>query len=225
MRRTMLLLLSLRFPSVRRSAMPAGRESLAAAALIALLSSCVAHKERGGLERDASAPAEAIALPSAPPATGPRQQPAAQPQRQDAAAAAVTPPMKSAATGPLVPASLDRLTRDPFTPDLRAPGRIEIGRIAVSGGLVANPERTVMRMKNGFRGCIAEGEGGTITLDVLVAENGSVLSAKATDVAGLGPSATGCIERRAQAATFKPPVGGQANVLIPVSAGSSPEGD
>lgn len=204
--------------------MPVGRKSLTVAALIALAASCVAHKERGEPGRDAGAPAAPIALPSMPPA--------AEPQPLDDAAAAVAIPSVKSAAAPAVaalavPASLDRLARDPFAPDLHAPGRVEIGRISVSGGLVAGAERTVMRMKGGFRACLspdAEQEGGRLTLDVLVAENGSALSAKATHVAGLDDASAGCMERRALAATFRPPVGGQAHVFVPVTVGRPADG-
>jgi hypothetical protein len=198
--------------------MPVGRKSLTVAALVAFLSSCVAHKERGEPDRDADAPAAPIALPSTPPA--------AEPLRHDDAAAAVAiPTVKSATPSHPVPASLDRLARDPFMPDLSTPGRVEIGRVGVSGALVAGAERTVMRMKGGFRACLspdAEQQGGRLTLDVLVGENGSALSAKATHVEALDAASVGCMERRALAATFRAPVGGQAHVIVPVVVGERP---
>jgi hypothetical protein len=110
-------------------------------------------------------------------------------------------------------------------PDVSTPGRVEIGRVSVSGALVAGAERAVMRMKGGFRACLspdAELEGGRLTLDVLVAENGSALSAKATHVEALDAASVGCMERRALAATFRPPVGGQAHVIVPLVVGGRP---
>jgi hypothetical protein len=107
-------------------------------------------------------------------------------------------------------------------PDVRPAGAIATGRISVSGGLLSNPERTVTRMKNGFLACIAGN--GTLVLDVLVADNGSVLSATATDAADFDRTTVDCIERRAQAATFRPPVGGQAHVTFRVTSGSWADG-
>jgi hypothetical protein len=113
------------------------------------------------------------------------------------------------------------MAHEPLAPDPAPPDDLRVGTVTVTGGLVAGAEHAVMRMKNGFRACIALGsadDGFRLTLDVHLAENGSVLSARATHAVGLGPAQVECIERRAQTATFRPPAGGQAHVFVPLSS-------
>jgi hypothetical protein len=197
---------------------------LRAALVLALGSACVGQKDRAappGADADRPAPAATpAAQPPAPsdPDAVDRGTNAAVPARPPPAAGSAAAAGSASARG--LPAAVERPARDPFTPDLRPPPAISIGRLTVSGGLLAAPERAVLRMKNGFRACLTET--GQLTLDVLVADNGSVLSAKATDIEGLPPSEVDCVERRAAAATFKPPAGGPAHVVFPLVSATAP---
>jgi hypothetical protein len=94
----------------------------------------------------------------------------------------------------------------------------------VMGGLLTDFEPALRRMRAGVRACYERFLGeedepppaSALSLHVVVMPNGSVKSAKATDVSKLSASAVDCIVRRAQVATFPPPVGEAAEVIVPI---------
>ena len=202
--------------------MPPGREPLTAAALavLAVATSCVATKAKNEKPDGALAPAASAAATHAAP------QPAASaPAPARATDASDTWPARSArpaASARPASASLERLARDQVAPELARPDDLGIGPISVTGGIVPNPRLAVMRMKSAFRACLAGKEPGRLTLDIVVPESGSVVTATATGVVDLDPGAVDCIERRARAATLQPAVGEPAHVLVPLSWGLPP---
>ena len=203
---------------------------------LALAVCCVGGKGEGGT-RDAAGPGPAPAAltgelgtgdgPVSPEGSPNRPGPTAA-ARADLDSAPAGHPGQAESTGPLSP-SLSWLVRGSPPLDPTLPGDLAVGRISVSGGLLGDAEHVVLRMRNGFRACLAQGTDpdqaqGQLTLEVVVAENGSVRTAKATSASGLDPRIAQCVERRAQVATFRPPVGGQARLSIPLSIGSPPDG-
>jgi hypothetical protein len=94
----------------------------------------------------------------------------------------------------------------------------------VMGGLLTDFEPALRRMRAGVRACYERFLGeedeppsaSALSLHLAVMPNGSVKSAKAFDVSKLSASAVDCIVRRAQVATFPPPVGEAAEVIVPI---------
>jgi hypothetical protein len=195
---------------------------------LVLAAACV-KGEKGPGEHDARAFATAPA--ALPPDLGPGEQTGAWDARSEPAwlareAGLPAPPVSIARP---LSRSLQEIARDPHAPGLDTSGALRVAVLSVSGGLVADAERRVLRMKSGFRACLAHGDEaepdrGQLTLDVVVAESGAVRSAGATNVEAIGASVVECIERRALAATFQPPVGGRAHVTISVVWGQVRDG-
>ena len=80
------------------------------------------------------------------------------------------------------------------------------------------------RMRAGVRACYVRfldeeeepPETSSLSLHLVVMPNGSVQSTRADDVSRLSAGAVDCIVRRAQVATFPPPVGEAADVTVPI---------
>jgi hypothetical protein len=95
----------------------------------------------------------------------------------------------------------------------------------VTGGLVTDIGPTVARMRAGFSACYARWldeeedppETSAISLRVVVMPSGSVRSVAAFANSGLAPGAVDCLVHRAEVATFPPPVGGAAEVVLPIT--------
>jgi hypothetical protein len=95
----------------------------------------------------------------------------------------------------------------------------------VTGGLVTDISPTVGRMRAGFRACYARWldeeedppEASAISLRVFVMPSGSVRTVAVEANSGLSPSAVDCFVHRAEVATFPPPVGGAAEVVLPIT--------
>jgi hypothetical protein len=102
---------------------------------------------------------------------------------------------------------------------------VTIAMPRVRGGLLTNIDPAIARMRAGIRACYVRSveeqddppETSTLWLHVFVMENGSVRSAVADQVSGLGAAAVDCMVRRAQMATFPPPVGEPAEVILPIT--------
>jgi hypothetical protein len=94
----------------------------------------------------------------------------------------------------------------------------------VKGGLLTDVAPAVKRLRGGVRACYERFLGeeddppaaSDLSLHLFVMQNGSVQSAKAEDVSHLSASAVDCIVRRAQVATFPPPVGEPSEVIVSI---------
>jgi len=95
----------------------------------------------------------------------------------------------------------------------------------VRGGLLTNIDPAILRMRAGIRACYARSveeqddppPTSTLLLHVFVMQSGSVRSVVADQVSGLGAAVVDCMVRRAQMATFPPPVGEPAEVIVPIT--------
>ena len=102
-------------------------------------------------------------------------------------------------------------------------GNANVGGAQVSGGGVSNADRVVAGMRAGFRACYNRGLAnnpdlqGQVKIVAKVGPNGEVLSATPQGGAGLGDEVVSCVVRRVQSATFAPPEGGGATIIIPVT--------
>jgi hypothetical protein len=101
-------------------------------------------------------------------------------------------------------------------------GNANVGGAAVSGGAVANASRVVAGMRAGFRNCFNRelasnpDAQGTIRLTIRVGPGGEVQNVTAAPSGNLG-SAVECVKARARSASFDPPEGGSAVVVVPVT--------
>jgi outer membrane biosynthesis protein TonB len=101
-------------------------------------------------------------------------------------------------------------------------GNANVGGAAVSGGAVANASRVVAGMRAGFRNCFNRelaanpDAQGTIRLTIRVGPGGEVQNVTAAPSGNLG-SAVDCVKARARSATFDPPEGGSAVIVVPVT--------
>ena len=101
-------------------------------------------------------------------------------------------------------------------------GSASIGGASVSGGSVANASAVVAGMAAGFRRCYNNGlkedpnMKGTVRVTARIGPNGEVLSASASG-GGLSGSVISCVQARVASASFAPPEGGGATIVIPVT--------
>jgi hypothetical protein len=101
-------------------------------------------------------------------------------------------------------------------------GNANVGGAAVSGGAVANASRVVAGMRAGFRNCFNRelaanpDAQGTIRLTIRVGPGGEVQNVTAAPSGALG-SAVECVKARARSASFDPPEGGSAVIVVPVT--------
>ncbi|HKQ70708.1 MAG TPA: AgmX/PglI C-terminal domain-containing protein [Polyangiaceae bacterium] len=102
-------------------------------------------------------------------------------------------------------------------------GNANVGGAEVRGGSVSNADRVVAGMRAGFRACYNRGLAsnpdlqGSVRVTAKIGPNGEVLSATPSGGSGLGDEVVSCVVRRVQSATFSPPEGGGATVVIPVT--------
>ena len=105
----------------------------------------------------------------------------------------------------------------------RPVGNASVGGAAVSGGNVADASAVVARMAAGFRRCYNKGLSedpnmkGSVRITARIGPNGEVLSASPSGGSGLSPSVVSCVAARVSSASFSPPSGGGATVVIPIS--------
>jgi hypothetical protein len=102
-------------------------------------------------------------------------------------------------------------------------GNATPGSAEVRGGSVSNADRVVAGMRAGFRACYNRGLAsnpdlqGSVRITAKVGPNGEVLSATPNATGTLGEEVVNCVVRRVQSATFAPPEGGGATIVIPVT--------
>jgi outer membrane biosynthesis protein TonB len=77
-------------------------------------------------------------------------------------------------------------------------------------------------MKAGFRACYNRGLAsnpdlqGAVKITAKIGPNGEVVSATPAGGGSLGDEVVNCLVRRVQSATFNPPEGGGASIVIPI---------
>jgi len=102
-------------------------------------------------------------------------------------------------------------------------GNANVGASEVRGGAVSNADRVVAGMRAGFRACYNRGLAsnpdlqGSVRITAKIGPNGEVLSATPNATGSLGEEVVNCVVRRIQSATFSPPEGGGATIVIPVT--------
>jgi len=102
-------------------------------------------------------------------------------------------------------------------------GNANVGGASVAGGSVSNADKVVAGMRAGFRACYNRGLAsnpdlqGQVKIVAKVGPNGEVLSATPQGGAGLGNEVVDCVVRRVKSASFAPPEGGGATIVIPVT--------
>jgi TonB family protein len=102
-------------------------------------------------------------------------------------------------------------------------GNATPGSAEVRGGSVSNADRVVAGMRAGFRACYNRGLAsnpdlqGSVRVTAKIGPNGEVLSATPAATGSLGDEVVNCVVRRVQSATFSPPEGGGATIVIPVT--------
>jgi hypothetical protein len=102
-------------------------------------------------------------------------------------------------------------------------GNATPGSAEVRGGSVSNADRVVAGMRAGFRACYNRGLAsnpdlqGSVRITAKIGPNGEVLSATPSATGSLGDEVVNCVVRRVQSATFSPPEGGGATIVIPVT--------
>jgi hypothetical protein len=102
-------------------------------------------------------------------------------------------------------------------------GNASVGGASVAGGAVSNADRVVAGMRAGFRACYNRGLAsnpdlqGQVKIVAKVGPNGEVLSATPQGGGGLGAEVVECVVRRVKSASFAPPEGGGATIVIPVT--------
>jgi hypothetical protein len=102
-------------------------------------------------------------------------------------------------------------------------GNASVGGASVAGGSVSNADRVVAGMRAGFRACYNRGLAnnpdlqGQVKIVAKVGPNGEVLSATPQGGGGLGDEVVNCVVRRVKSASFAPPEGGGATIVIPVT--------
>lgn len=163
-----------------------------------------------------SGPAPASPQPSDPLATP-------SPPEQSGTRSLVFPPPRHP-VDPMPTTPADDLQR--ASPQQRGSGRTgtsSIGGAQVSGGTVANAAAVVAGMAAGFRRCYNHGlaedpnMAGIVKVTAKIGSAGEVLSATPVGGGGLSPEVITCVVTRVRAATFAPPDGGGATIVIPVT--------
>jgi hypothetical protein len=102
-------------------------------------------------------------------------------------------------------------------------GNANVGAAEIRGGQVSNAERVVAGMKAGFRACYNRGLAsnpdlqGAVKITAKIGPNGEVASATPSGGGTLGDEVVACLVRRVQSATFNPPEGGGASIVIPIT--------
>ena len=107
-------------------------------------------------------------------------------------------------------------------------GNVSVGPALVSGGTVSNAARVVAGMRAGFRACYNRGLAtnpelaGMLRCSANIGPNGEVQSAQCSPSGSLSGEVASCAARRIQSASFAPPEGRAATVVIPVTFTSTP---
>jgi hypothetical protein len=109
-------------------------------------------------------------------------------------------------------------------PVVRGPElKTEVGHTDVKSGSLVDADRVVLSLRPGFRHCYNQGLAkdpslqGSVRIVATVGPNGEVLSATSTGSSTLGDEVVACVIHRVKGATFAPPAGDRATVVIPVT--------
>jgi hypothetical protein len=117
---------------------------------------------------------------------------------------------------------LSELGQSPL-PDIEGEPTIAVFVERVSGGLMPDIEHATGRLRAGMRACYLRYLGddppdaSRMSVRIVVSTNGSVKSARAEGVSGIDEAAAECMVRRAQAATFPPPAGEPAEIVLSIA--------
>ncbi len=101
-------------------------------------------------------------------------------------------------------------------------GEATMGALS-SSAPVANAERTIARLRPGFRSCYNKGlandpsMAGKLTMAIKIAPNGEVQSVSKVGGSGLSPDVEACIMRKTRNASFDAPGGGGSTIQVPVT--------
>lgn len=102
--------------------------------------------------------------------------------------------------------------------------KVNVGASAsVAGGTVNNAARVVAGMRAAFRRCYTQGlsqnpdMSGGVRVTARIGPGGEVLSVSTSTSGTISGAVAACIAARVQSATFDPPEGGAASVVIPVT--------
>jgi hypothetical protein len=139
--------------------------------------------------------------------------PHASPTSSASAASALARPLSS---------SLSELGNAPL-PALEGDPTIRVDVERVSGGLLPDLTASTMRLRAGMRACYLRSleddapDASSVVLYLTVSTNGSVRAVRQEGASEIDEGAVACMIRRAQTATFPPPVGEPAEVVLRVS--------
>jgi hypothetical protein len=145
------------------------------------------------------------------------------PQPERAGAPVATPTPVAPEPSRTTPPALRELAQGPLPEVTVDEPDVIVGPLSNRGGILGEFEHTVARMKVGFRACYAREvsedspDEAALTLRLAIAPSGSTRTVKSDGASGLDPSTVDCIVRRAQNSTFSPPVGGEAQLVIPLT--------
>ncbi len=102
-------------------------------------------------------------------------------------------------------------------------GNASVAGPSVGGGTIANAGAVVAGLRPGFRVCYNRGLSaspdaeGSIRLSIYVGSNGDVTGVSGSSSGNLPSTVVSCVKGRARSASFDPPVGGKAVVVVPVT--------
>jgi hypothetical protein len=188
--------------------------------LAVALSACRSSRPSDTSEAGVSSTEPVAAPPSAeqPPATAASEAPpAGRPSTPTGSTSAKAPP-----PAPPLSSSLSELGQAPL-PDIEGEPTIAVFVERISGGLMPDIEHATGRLRAGMRACYLRYLGdeppdaSRMSVRIVVSTNGSVKSARPEGVSEIDPPAVDCMVRRAQAATFPPPLGEPAEIVLSIA--------
>jgi hypothetical protein len=102
-------------------------------------------------------------------------------------------------------------------------GNTTLGPTEIRGGHVIDAERVVAQLRARFRICYSRGLAtnptlhGSVKITARIGPNGEVLSATPSGGEGLGEEVVTCLVNKVMGANFRPPEGGGASIVIPIT--------
>jgi hypothetical protein len=130
---------------------------------------------------------------------------------------------EKAATARPLSSSLTELGQTTPLPEIEGEPAIAVFVERVSGGLMPDIEHATSRLRAGMRACYLRSMGedapdaARLALRIVVSPNGSVKSVRPEGASDIDASAVDCMIRRAQTATFPPPVGEPAEIALRIA--------
>ena len=127
-----------------------------------------------------------------------------------------------ASSAPPLSSSLSELGRAAL-PEIEGEPTIAVFVERVSGGLMPDIEHATSRLRAGMRACYLRYIGddppdaSRLSLRIVVSTNGSVKLVRSESISDIDPSAVDCMIRRAETATFPPPVGEPAEIVLSIA--------